>query len=141
MEYKFIDQGMVTEDLSDAVTQLFNQLNDRLKQQPLPNIYEDNSIIFITCSDGEQLIGMASMALYKVISGYKGMVEDVVVDNAYRGKGIGRKLMEKLLAAGKEKDLDEILLFSGHHRTAAINLYKSLGFVKKDSGLYRMVLD
>lgn len=120
---------------------MFNQLNDRLKQLPLPNIYEDNSIIFIACFDGDKLIGMASMALYKVISGYKGMVEDVVVDNTYRGKGIGRKLMEKLLAKAKERDLNEILLFSGHHRTAAINLYKSLGFVKKDSGLYRMVLE
>ncbi len=48
--------------------------------------------------------------------------------------------MQKLLATANEKQLDEILLFSGHHRTAAINLYKSLGFVKKDSGLYRLVL-
>lgn len=140
MEYKFIDKSVVTQELSDAVAQLFNQLNDHLKQRSLSEIFLTENPVIIACFDGKKLIGMATMALYKVISGYKGMVEDVVVDNSYRGKGIGRKLMQKLLATANEKQLDEILLFSGHHRTAAINLYKSLGFVKKDSGLYRLVL-
>ena len=64
------------------------------------------------------------------------MVEDVIVSNNHRGKGIGRKLMERLMEQAEKRELNDVLLFSGHHRTAAISLYKSLGFKLKNSGLY-----
>ena len=51
------------------------------------------------------------MATYKVISGYKGMIEDVVVHTEYRGKGIGKKLMLKLLEEAKKLELTDVLLF------------------------------
>jgi phosphinothricin acetyltransferase len=79
---------------------------------------------------------MALMCTYTVISGFKGWVEDVVVDVEHRGKGLGRKLMEKLVELGKEKGLTEILLFSADKRIEAINLYKSLGFKEKESRIY-----
>ena len=86
------------------------------------------------CREHDHIIGIALLATYIVISGHRGMVEDVVVDSAHRGKGIGRKLMEKVLEEAKNKNLDEILLFTGHHRLPAINLYKSwvLHFGKVD---------
>jgi phosphinothricin acetyltransferase len=112
-------------------------LNDSIQQLPIKNILKDNpNLVFAICQEDGELVGMAMMALYKVISGHKGMIEDVVVDERHRGKGIGRKLMKRLLLEGKKRQLTEILLFSGHHRLPAINLYKSLGFVLKDSGLY-----
>lgn len=124
------------------VSELFNQLNSKIRQIPLQRILEtENNMVFAICQEQEDIVGMATMITYKVISGHKGMIEDVVVDGTQRGKGIGRKLMEKLMAEGKKLDLDEILLFSGHHRVPAINLYKSLGFRLKDSGLYRLKLD
>lgn len=123
------------------VSELFKQLNSKLVQLPLQRILEsDNNIVFAICREDKSIIGIAAMVTYKVISGHKGMIEDVVVDASQRGKGIGRKLMEKLLAEGKHLALDEILLFSGHHRTSAIKLYTSLGFQLKDSGLYRLIL-
>ena len=87
------------------------------------------------------VVGTALLSTYKVISGYRGMVDDVVVDTAQRGKGIGRKLMEQLLELGKTLDLDEILLFTGHHRKPAIALYTSLGFSLRESGLYNIRLN
>lgn len=71
----------------------------------------------------------------------KGWIEDVVVDSNARGKGIGRKLMEKLLEVGKEKKLTEILLFTEDHRKSAINLYSNLGFKMKDSRIYTLQLN
>lgn len=76
------------------------------------------------------------MAGYKVISGYKGMIEDVVVAAEHRGKGIGKKMMTRLLIEAQNRQMDQVLLFSGHHRKVAINMYKGLGFTLKDSGLY-----
>jgi len=140
MNIEILSGEHVTETMQQQVTELYKQLNDKIVQLPLKKILEDkNSLVVVVCKEENRIVGISMMAMYKVISGHKGMIEDVVVDQAHRGKGIGRKLMEKLLEEGKNRRLDEILLFSGHHRTPAITLYKSLGFQLKDSGLYRLI--
>lgn len=137
MEVTLLTKNEITEDLQNQLSQLYLQLNAELKQLPLKKILEEKDYVDIAvCYDDNQLIGIAMMANYKVVSGYKGMIEDVVVSENYRGRGIGRKLMEVLLQQAEKRKLNDILLFSGHHRTAAINLYKSLGFSLKSSGLY-----
>ncbi len=141
MKIEILREEQLTESHQQQVTELYKQLSTTIVQLPLKKILEaKDNLVFVVCKEENQIVGIAMMAIYKVISGHKGMIEDVVVDQAQRGKGIGRKLMEKLLEEGKNKNLDEILLFSGHHRTPAITLYKSLGFQLKDSGLYRLVL-
>ena len=137
MEIKLLQQHDVTPEIQAQLTELYKQLNSELKQLQLKDLLEYPEYLDVACClDNNVLIGIAMMANYKVISGYKGMIEDVVVSESHRGKGIGRKLMEMLLERAQLKELDDILLFSGHHRTAAINLYKSLGFTLKSSGLY-----
>jgi phosphinothricin acetyltransferase len=76
------------------------------------------------------------MATYKVFSGYKGWIEDVVVRESHRRKGIGRALLRQLLTLGQAKGLSEILLFTGSTRQAAITLYENQGFIQKNSRLY-----
>lgn len=142
MEIEILKKSDIDDTVRLQITELFKQLNENIKQCPLHQILqEDNHVIFAVCSIENQIVGIALLATYKVISGHRGMVEDVVVDKAYRGKGIGRKLMERLLEETKHKHLDSVLLFSGHHREAAINLYKSLGFTLRESGLYNLKLN
>ncbi len=137
MTIELLQPEDITEQLQDQLTELYQQLNSEIKQLSLKTIFEAPATIdVVCCMEGDLLIGMAMMANYKVVSGYKGMVEDVVVSELHRGKGIGRKLMEKLLEQSEKRKLNDVLLFSGHHRTAAISLYKSLGFNLKSSGLY-----
>lgn len=137
MEIKFLQKKDITQDLQNQLGELYKQLNAELKQLTLQDILIDSEYLDVVCClEDNNLIGIAMMANYKVVSGYKGMIEDVVVSEQHRGKGIGRKLMEKLLERAAKRKLNDILLFSGHHRTAAINLYKSLGFSLKSSGLY-----
>lgn len=141
MEIEILQREHLIDSIQQQVTELYKQLSTDIVQLSLKVILEDkDNIVFVLCKVENQIVGIAMMAMYKVISGHKGMVEDVVVDQDQRGKGIGRKLMEKLLEEGKNHNLDEILLFSGHHRTPAIALYKSLGFQLRNSGLYRLVL-
>ena len=92
------------------------------------------------CRLDNRAVGIAILATYTVLSGRRGIVEDVVVDKNQRGQGIGKLLIKKLLEEGKRKQLDGIMLFSGHHRKAAILLYKSLGFTQRDSGVYQITL-
>ena len=137
MEIKILQKSDITPLLQEQLTPLYHQLNDQLRQVSLVEIMENapQTDIVVALENGE-LIGITMMAKYKVVSGHKGMIEDVVVSKDHRGKGIGRKLMEKLLEQAETEKLDDVLLFSGHHRTAAISLYKSLGFQLKESGLY-----
>lgn len=137
MEIRLLHRKDISENLQEQLSKLYVQLNAEIKQLALQNILEEPEYIDIAvCQENKELVGIAMMANYKVVSGYKGMIEDVVVSEAHRGKGIGRKLMELLLNQAKKRKLDDVLLFSGHHRTAAIGLYKSLGFTLKNSGLY-----
>jgi phosphinothricin acetyltransferase len=137
MEIKLIKKTDISEQLQNQLSELYLQLNSELKQLPLQTILKETENLDVAaCFEDNLLIGIAMMAKYKVISGHKGMIEDVVVSQDHRGKGIGRELMELLLERAKECKLNDVLLFSGHHRTPAISLYKSLGFTLKDSGLY-----
>ncbi|WP_419211680.1 GNAT family N-acetyltransferase [Maribacter sp. X9] len=137
MTIKLLTKSEVTVALQAQLTELYKQLNAELKQLELATVLKnEGQTDIVICMDGEILVGIAMMAKYTVVSGAKGMIEDVVVSSDYRGQGIGRKLMEKLLEQAEKEQLTDVLLFSGHHRTAAISLYQSLGFKLKESGLY-----
>ncbi len=138
-------RALQTEDLSPSLQQqassLFWQLNSQLDPFPLASLLEaDNPPVVLACLEGDALLGMACMANYRVLSGHKGWIEDLVVDQKHRGRGIGRELVSSLLAIGQEQGLSEILLFTGEHRIPAIALYESLGFHRKNSRLYSLKL-
>lgn len=138
MTIKLLIPADLTADMEQQMIQLFRQLNPDLKLNPLAKILEkEDQLSLVYYQEGGKIIGMASMCTYIVLSGSKGIVEDVVVDVNARGKGLGRQLMEKLLDIAKKKDLSEVLLFTGNHRQSAIRLYTKLGFVKSESGMYR----
>jgi ribosomal protein S18 acetylase RimI-like enzyme len=129
----------LTPNRETLISNLFKQLGGEKEQTNLKEVLEEeNRITLAFCEDNNEVIGIASMCTYKVISGKKGWIEDVVVDEQYRGQGIGRKLMEKLLEEGKKKGLTEILLFTEDHRIPAIKLYSDLGFQLKESRIYTL---
>lgn len=141
MKFNILSLNDVTESIEKQIKNLFNQLNSDIKQQSISDVLaQGNDFVCVCCWDNNSLVGMASMGTYKVISGHKGIVEDVVVSSNYRGKGLGRKLMNILIEEGKQLNLTEVLLFTGHHRKPAITLYKSLGFNQKESGMYVLKL-
>jgi phosphinothricin acetyltransferase len=129
----------LTPSRETLISNLFKQLGGEKVQTNLKEVLDsENRITFAFCEDNNEVIGIASMCTYKVISGKKGWIEDVVVDKKYRGQGIGRKLMEKLLEEGRKKNLTEILLFTEDHRIPAIKLYSDLGFQLKESRIYTL---
>ena len=137
MEIDILTKTKLNPNVQKQVSDLFQQLGGNKKQISLTEVLDEkNQITIAYCKDKDEIIGIALMCNYNVISGKKGWIEDVVVNSEYRGKGIGRKLMNKLLEVGKEKELSEILLFTEDHRTPAINLYSDLGFIVKDSRIY-----
>jgi phosphinothricin acetyltransferase len=97
-----------------------------------------NSITIVGCFEDGTLSGMASLATNSVPSGTKGWIEDVVVDQNQRGRGIGRQLVQRLVELAQVQGCTDLLLFTGHHRKPAIALYESIGFMRKESFLYIM---
>jgi phosphinothricin acetyltransferase len=137
MKIDILKKTDINPTVEKQVSELFEQLGGNKKQVDLTDVLDEkNQITLAYCKDNDEIVGIALMCNYNVISGRKGWIEDVVVNSKYRGKGIGRKLMHKLLAVGNERDLSEILLFTEDHRTPAINLYSDLSFKVKDSRIY-----
>ncbi len=124
-------------NVQNQIFELFKQLSPNKRQSKLDEILiQNNEVTLLACFIGDRIVGIASMAVYHVISGRKGWIEDVVVDKGYRGMGIGNRLIEKLLSISNEQQLSKVLLFTEEHRTSAIGLYEKLGFSKKSSNIY-----
>lgn len=134
--------GNLNSTIQVQVENLFNQLSPSKKQLTLNDILkEGNPVTIVCCEVNDEIVGIATMCNYRVISGNKGWIEDVVVDAAARGKGAGLKMIEKLIEIAKEKGLSEVLLFTEQHRVAAISLYGKLGFTSKNSQIYHLLID
>lgn len=103
-------------------------------------IASDNSYLFFLL-EGEQVLGMYTLGIYKTPTGIKGWLEDVVIDDAYRGKGLGRILVEHAIDQAKTRHVDTFMLTSNPTRVAANNLYSSLGFEQRETNVYRMLFN
>ena len=101
-------------------------------------IASKNSWLFFCYHEGE-IAGMLSIGSYKTPTGQKYWVEDVVVDNNFRGKSLGRKLIEHAIHyVGSQGGNPSLMLTTSFTRIAANELFKSVGFELKQSNVYKM---
>lgn len=98
-----------------------------------------NSRLLLLCYD-DIVVGMLTLGKYYSPTGRKAWIEDVVVDNAYRGQGLGRMLVEEAIEQARGWGAETLMLTSNSKRIAANALYRSLGFEPKETNVYRMVL-
>ncbi|MBQ8271148.1 MAG: GNAT family N-acetyltransferase [Bacteroidaceae bacterium] len=96
------------------------------------------SQLFLLDCDG-QTAGMLTLCSYLAPTGRKLWIEDVVVDDAFRGRGYGRRLVEYAIDCAKEKG-GTLMLTSKPSRVAANALYCSAGFQPKITNVYRLPL-
>jgi ribosomal protein S18 acetylase RimI-like enzyme len=96
-----------------------------------------NSHLFFLMDD-TIIAGMATVGIYSSPTGIKAWIEDVVVDEAYRGRGLGRMLTQHAIDFVKSQQVDSLMLTSNPFRIAANNLYQSIGFEQKETNVYRM---
>ena len=97
--------------------------------------------IFIAENDEKQIVGCATLCVFESPTGRKASVEDVVVLSAYRGQGIDRTLLERIIDfAGSKLTPIDLRLTSNPSRTEANALYQALGFVQRETNVYEMKL-
>ena len=103
----------------------------------LRNLIGDKNIVVVIAKDGARIIGMALLYINVRIGRRIGQVEEVVVDSEHRGKGLGKSIMQKLIATARKKRLEKLYLTSRPSRVAANALYERLGFEKKETNVYQ----
>jgi GNAT superfamily N-acetyltransferase len=140
MEIKIRQVVAVTQEVVTAFEQLTPQLTNA---RTLPTMDELNAIVhsgsafLFVAEEDEKIAGTITLVTYRTPSGMKAWIEDVVVDESQRGKGIGKKLVRFILDYAKETGIQKIDLTSNPHRIAANELYQKMGFVKRETNVYR----
>ncbi|MDD2224801.1 MAG: GNAT family N-acetyltransferase [Candidatus Shapirobacteria bacterium] len=116
---------------------LLTQNPDKITTTRLNEICK-NSHILLALDKNNKIIGMATLALVNIPVGKSGRIEDVVVDDKFRGQGIGTTLINKLITKAKTLHLKKIDLTSNPKRVEANKLYLKLNFFKYETNVYRM---
>ena len=89
----------------------------------------DPSSITLVSVDSNTITGVASLHIIKKLTRTLGLIEDVAVNENYRGKGIGKKLVEKLIGIASEKSCDKTVLNSSEKNS---EFYEKIGFEKNE---------
>jgi ribosomal protein S18 acetylase RimI-like enzyme len=91
-------------------------------------------------SQGDLVVGSLTLVLFRIPTGVRGWIEDVVVDEASRGLGVGDALNGAAIDHARDAGARTVDLTSRPSRAAANRLYQRLGFVERDTNVYRLVL-
>lgn len=108
--------------------------------EDLKDILCQPNLIFLVAKDGERIIGMGLLFLFKKSQGLNATIENVVIDEQYRGQGVGKRLMDGFFQKAREKKVMQIDLTSKPERKVANEMYKNLGFELRDTNVYRLKL-
>lgn len=90
--------------------------------------------------DANRIVGSLTLAMFRIPTGYRAWIEDVVVDSGVRGRGIGDKLNRVALDRAREAGAKTVDLTSRPSREAANRLYKRIGFEPRETNVYRFAL-
>ena len=98
--------------------------------------------LFAAVGEDGHIVGCASLCVFDSPTGRKASVEDVVVASGFRGQGVGRALMEHLIGFARRSLAPvDLHLTSRPSRVAANELYRALGFQRRETNAYRMTVE
>lgn len=133
----------VDDELVTAFERLIPQLSS---SNPPPTAAEltalvssDASTLFIARVDG-QIVGSLTLAMFRIPTGIRAWIEDVVVDSSARGHGVGEALNLAALEHAKKNGAITVDLTSRPSREAANRLYQRIGFKARETNVYRYEL-
>jgi ribosomal protein S18 acetylase RimI-like enzyme len=89
---------------------------------------------------GGHVVGTLTLAVFRIPTGIRAWIEDVVVDEAARGRGVGRALVAHAIERARAAGARTVELTSRPSRVAANRLYERLGFARRDTNVYRLEL-
>jgi ribosomal protein S18 acetylase RimI-like enzyme len=135
----------VTVDLVEAFERLTPQLSSSSpapSAEVLAEIIASPATALFLARDGSEgaILGSLTLALFRIPTGLRAWIEDVVVDESARGQGVGMALNEAALDRARQAGARTVDLTSRPSREAANRLYRRLGFVERETNVYRYAI-
>ncbi len=135
----------VSPDLVDAFARLLPQLS---RSAPPPSAGELGEVVasaatvLLVAVDtdlaaAEAIVGTLTVVLFRIPTGLRAWIEDVVVDFSGRGRGVGEALNRRALEIAEERGVRTVDLTSRPDREQANRLYRRLGFAPRETNIYR----
>ena len=100
-------------------------------------VESDSATILIAEAEDGGILGSMTLIIFRIPTGVRAWIEDVVVDGSARGQGVGQALNEYAIQLAEKSGAKTIDLTSRPSREAANRLYKRLGFEHRDTNIYR----
>ena len=132
----------VDDALVSAVTRLMPQLSKAApptRDELAAMLAQPGTTLFVARVDGE-IVGMLVLTMYRIPTGLQSRIDDVVVDDAARGKGVGEALSRAAIDKARASRARNVTLTSRPSREAANRLYVRLGFQRVETNVYRYPL-
>ena len=136
----------VTEELYRSLQRLIPQLttnNAAPSWDELTTLLNSKSSTLLIArhpAENGDIVGILTLAIYRVPTGIRSVIEDVVVDEKVRKQGIGEALLLHAIELAKEAGASGVALTSNPRREAANALYQSIGFKRRETNAYYLNL-
>jgi ribosomal protein S18 acetylase RimI-like enzyme len=100
-------------------------------------IESSSTTLFVARAADGSIVGMLVLVVFRIPTGVRAWIEDVVVDRRFRGQGVGAALAKRALDRAISAGARTVELTSRPERVAANGLYRKLGFERRDTNVYR----
>jgi ribosomal protein S18 acetylase RimI-like enzyme len=131
-----------TEELHEALQRLVPQLGLHKippTREELDLLITSEASTLLAARDPDEnspIAGILCLSIYRVPTGLRSIIEDVIVDQSMRRRGIGEALVERAIELAREAGADGVSLTSNPKREAANQLYQSMGFELRKTNPY-----
>jgi len=133
-----------TDELLEGINALLPQLSSSataLTLDQMAAIIASDAITLFTADIDGVLVGTLTLATFPIPTGIRAWIEDVVVDTNARGHGVGEALTKAAVAHAAAQGAKTVDLTSRPSREAANALYRKVGFVQRETNVYRFTID
>ncbi|MEJ5255934.1 MAG: GNAT family N-acetyltransferase [Acidimicrobiales bacterium] len=144
MSIEIVECEVVTPDVVEAFQRLVPQLSSSspppTEEELAEIVASPATVLLLARSDGE-IVGSLTLALFRIPTGLRAWIEDVVVDRSARGRGVGEALNRAALDRARALGARTVDLTSRPSREAANRLYRRIGFEQRETNVYRFELE
>lgn len=142
IEIDIVPVDTVTDELQAAFEHLVSQLTinhpspTREELSEMINSETSTTLIARIQDKDRTIAGTLTLITYRVPTGIRARIEDVIVDESFRNQGIGKALVLSALKMAQNAGAEGVALTSNPQRIEANNLYQRMGFKRWETNLY-----